>query len=105
MKDDVTDFLFHTALKWNVQRTDFPNTDRNTFFKRHAMNLQWIAKKEVKTIVKAMLEYPNDAAWIFDQHFMILTSGMKPSPDCHPLSDKVDTKFQEGYKKLEHQYG
>lgn len=104
MKNDLSDFLFHLAIKWNLVRISDAKADRNTFFRREAMNLQWIARKEVKTIVKAMLEYPEKADWIFDQHFQILTQGMTPSPDCHPVSDEVKERFDVGYAKLEQEF-
>lgn len=104
MKDDLSDFLFHLAIKWNLTRIQYPNTCRQTFFRRQALNLQFTAKKEVRTIVKAMLEYPDKADWIFDQHFQILTQGLPPSPDCHPINNEVQSKFNAGYKQLEQQY-
>lgn len=104
MKDDVADFLFHLAIKWNMHKLQFPSTCRQTFFRREAMNLQWKAKKEVRTIIKAMLEYPQKADWIFDQHFQILTNGLKPCPFAHPISDQVQSQFDQGYKKLQQQY-
>lgn len=105
MKDDLADFLFHTAIKWNITRIDYPNTDRPNFFRREALNLNMLARKEVRTIVRSMLDYPKRADWTFDQHFQILVPGCKPSPDCHPIDENIQKRFDKGYIELEKQYG
>jgi hypothetical protein len=105
MKDDLGDFLLHTALKWNQTRIQYPNTDRNTFFRRHALHLNMTAKKEVRKIVTAMLEYPDKADWVFDQHFHMLVPNGQLGPDCHPVDPAVKEKFDKGYIELKKQYG
>ena len=103
-KDDVTDFFLHLALKWQqLHYTDTspsipsstPIVSRNNFFRREALNLRLTSKGGVRTIITAMLEYPDKADYVFDQHFHCIMQ-YPPSHDCHPLNKTIEEKFHKG---------
>ena len=104
IKDNAEHFFLHLALKWQqLHFTDAtpsiasstPIVARNNFFRREALNLRLTAKGSVKTIVNAMLEFPDKADYVFDQHFHCIMQ-YPPSHDCHPINTTIQDKFHKG---------